>query len=81
MREAGEVVDTGDQDVLHSAILKVVEDAEPELRGLVFTDPHAQYVLVAVQIDADDHVGRFVYEWRPGKQPNKRLATGGSATP
>ena len=33
---------------------------QPELRGLMLTDPYAQNVFAAVQINPDDHVGGLV---------------------
>lgn len=38
-----------------------IQHLEPELRRLVLTDPHAQHVFVAVQINTDVHVGHFVH--------------------
>ncbi len=60
LREAHQVVHTGDEDVLNTAVFEVVENTEPELRGFVLADPHAQHVLVTVQVNPDDHVGCFV---------------------
>lgn len=62
LREACQVVHTGDEDVLYTTVFQVIEHAEPELRRLVLADPHAQYVFVPVEVDADDHVCCLVHD-------------------
>lgn len=54
--EVWQVIHAGDENVLNTVVLKVIQDTEPELRGLVLADPHAQHVFVALQIDANDHI-------------------------
>ncbi|MNE49183.1 hypothetical protein D3C80_1436840 [compost metagenome] len=60
MRKSGQVIHADNEDVPNTTILEFIEHAQPELRGLILPDPHAQDVLVSVQIDANDHVGSFV---------------------
>lgn len=52
LAEAAEVIHTRDQDILDATVFEFTQDTEPEL----LTDPHAQYVLVTVQIDANHHI-------------------------
>lgn len=47
--EARQVVHTGDQNVLNTAILQLIEHTQPELGRLMLADPHAQHDLVAVR--------------------------------
>jgi len=48
LREAGQVVYAGDENILNAAVLQVIPNSEPELSGLVLAAPHAQHVLVTV---------------------------------
>lgn len=40
-REAFQSIDTGDKDVLHSAVLEFRHDLHPELSALALNRPHA----------------------------------------
>ena len=52
IREAFEPIHAGDENVLHTAILELCQDAQSELGALVLGEPHAQQFLVAFEIDA-----------------------------
>ena len=56
VREPGEAVDAGDQDVLDAALVEVVEDGQPELRALVVLPPDPQGFAVAVASDSDGQI-------------------------
>ena len=58
--DALEPVHAADQNIIHTAILKLSEDAQPELGAFVLGEPHAQQLLVAFKIDAQGQVDRFV---------------------
>lgn len=59
-RELTQIIHTDEENVLNPAISQVIQHADSELGGFVFVHPHAQYILITIQIHADDHVGRFV---------------------
>ncbi len=46
---------------MYATVLQVVQDAQPEFSRLVFSYPHAERILVTVQVDADDQVGSLVH--------------------
>lgn len=48
LREARQVVYTGDEDILNTAVFQLIQHAQPEFGGLVLSDPHAENILVAV---------------------------------
>ena len=54
--KTGEIVRTGDENVLYTAISQAVEHICPVLGALVFAYPHTQNVLLAVQIDTNGNV-------------------------
>jgi hypothetical protein len=56
VRQAGEAVTAGDQDVAQPAIAQLREDRVPELRTLGLGDPAAERVLAALDVDPDDQV-------------------------
>lgn len=58
-RKAFEVVCTGDEYVGNNAIPQTVKHRRPVFRAFVLTDPHAEYILFAVKIDADSYVDCF----------------------
>ncbi|MNT14466.1 hypothetical protein D3C72_1494740 [compost metagenome] len=60
LREPRQVVHADNENVSHPAIFQLIQHAKPELGGLVLPDPHAQYIFVSVQINANDHVGGLV---------------------
>ena len=57
--EASEVICTGNEDILHTAVAQTVENSGPVLGALIFTYPHAQYVFPAIQIDSNGDIDRF----------------------
>lgn len=61
LREAGQIVHTGDQNVLNATVLQLIEYTQTVFGRLMLADPHAQHVLVAIQIDPDDHVGSLIH--------------------
>ena len=54
--KAGEIIRTGDENVLYAAISQAVEHICPVLGALVFAYPHTENVLPAVQIDTNGNV-------------------------
>ncbi|GAB3098180.1 hypothetical protein GCM10027217_15130 [Pseudomaricurvus hydrocarbonicus] len=50
VREVLELVHTGDQNILHAAILELNEHAQPELGTLILGEPHAQQLFLAFQM-------------------------------
>ena len=59
--EAGQVIRTGNEDVLHTPVPQAIEDGGPVLGALILAYPHAQYVLPAVQIDANGDIHRLFH--------------------
>lgn len=51
VRESGQIIDTNDQNVLYSTIFQFVQDGQPELAILGFSDPHAHNVLVSIHVE------------------------------
>ncbi|MNT02473.1 hypothetical protein D3C72_1369730 [compost metagenome] len=49
--EAIQVIYADDEDILNAAVSQVIQYREPELGGFILTYPHAQHILVPVQID------------------------------
>src|SRR3954454_13528879 len=60
LREAGQAVDAGDQDVLDAALLEFVEHAEPELRAFAVLPPDPQGLAVALTCDTEREIARAV---------------------
>ena len=58
----GQIIRAGDENVLNSAVFQAVEYRCPIFGAFIFTDPHAQNVLPAVQINADGDIDRFLYD-------------------
>ena len=56
VRQAGETVAAGDQDVANAAVAQVREYLLPELRPFSVLDPAAQGMLAAVYVDPDGQV-------------------------
>src|SRR5882757_9271774 len=57
--ETLEPIDTGNEDVLHAAVLKLGHHLQPELRPFGLGDPQAQHFLVAGEVDPDRQVHRL----------------------
>ena len=60
LRKALQAVDDGDENVLDSAGLELVDDAQPEFGALGLFDPDAENLLGAVRQDAERDVDRLV---------------------
>ena len=58
----GQVIRTGNEDVLNSPVSQAVQHSGPELGALVFADPHTEHVLLAVQVDAYGDVYRLFHD-------------------
>ena len=58
--KAGEIVGAGNQDILYAPVFQAIEYRCPEFGALIFTDPHTQNVLLAVQIDTNGNVDSFL---------------------
>ena len=56
--EPRQAIDTGDEYLLHTSVLEVGQDREPELRALLHGRLHAQKFLVTLQVDAQDEMDR-----------------------
>lgn len=52
----GQIVRASDEDILNAPVFQAVEYGCPEFGALIFTDPHTQNVLTAVQIDANSNI-------------------------
>ena len=61
LREPLQSVNTGDKDILHSAIAQIGQHLQPELGALVGRGPQAQYILASIQTNADGHVDSAVF--------------------
>ena len=48
--EAGEVIRTGNEDVLYAAVSQAIEYGGPVLGALVFAYPHTKHIFPAIQI-------------------------------
>lgn len=55
-----EAIHAGNVDVLHAPVAQFGEYRQPELGAFAIGQPQAQHLLVALQIHAQHHVGRFV---------------------
>ena len=60
VRKALQAIHDGHEDVLDTAVLQLVHDAQPELRALVLLEPQAEDLLAAVGSDAEGDVHRLV---------------------
>ena len=49
----GQIIRAGDENVLNSAVFQAVEYRYPVFGTFIFTDPYAQNIFPAVQINAD----------------------------
>ena len=60
---SGKSIRTEHEYVLHTAILKLVQYAEPELCAFVLTDCYGQHFFVSFLADAEDNIRRlFAYD-------------------
>ena len=60
--KSGQIVRTGDENILNAPVSQAVEHRCPELGALIFADPHTQNVLLAVQIDANGNIDSLLYD-------------------
>src|SRR5512134_1714474 len=58
--EALQAIDDGDQDVADAAGLQLVHHLQPELRSFALLDPQPEHVFLAVDIERQRDVHRFV---------------------
>src|ERR1035441_3700562 len=72
VREAGQPVNTRDQDVLNAALLEIGEDLHPELRALGLLEPLVER---AMEVELNDHVGYEAHQEPPGGGENTRNGT------
>ena len=54
--KSGQIVCTGDENVLYASVFQAVENGSPELGALIFSNPHAQDIFPAIQIDANGNI-------------------------
>ena len=59
-REALKAIDTGDQDIPHTAILELCEYVQPELGAFILGQPQSQQFLVAFHVDAQGQINGLV---------------------
>lgn len=59
LRQAGQAITTGDENVLEAAVLQVGQDGEPELTALSFGEPQAENIFASFHVDADSHIDRL----------------------
>jgi hypothetical protein len=62
VREALEAVDHGEDDVVDTAVLELVHNAQPELGAFGLLDPDAQNVLVTLAIERQGEIDSLVLD-------------------
>ena len=60
--KSGQIVCTGDENVLYASVFQAVEYSRPELGALIFSNPHAQDIFSAIQIDANGNIYCFLHD-------------------
>ena len=60
--KSGQIVRASDENFLNSSIFQAIEYRCPIFGTLIFTEPHAQNVFPAVQINADGDIGSFFHD-------------------
>jgi hypothetical protein len=60
IRKALEAINTSDEDIIHTPILKLCKYTEPELRAFSFGHPHPKKFFLTFHIDAESKVNGFV---------------------
>ena len=60
--KSGQIVCTGDENVLYAPVFQAVEYSRPELGALIFSNPHAQDIFSAIQIDANGNIYCFLHD-------------------
>ena len=61
LRESGQPIYTGDQDIFHPTVFQSVQDGEPEFRAFVLADVHTEHILTASHINPDHNINRTFY--------------------
>ena len=57
--KSGQIIRTGNENIFYAPVPQAVEHRCPEFGTLIFTDPHAQNIFFAVQIDTNGYVYGF----------------------
>jgi hypothetical protein len=60
VREAFQPVDTGDEDIVQTAVFEFCQHIQPELRALVFGQPHTQQFFLAFDVDTQRQEHGFI---------------------
>ena len=60
--ESGQIVCTGDENVLYAPVFQAVEYSRPELGAFIFSNPHAQDIFPAIQMDANGNIYCFLHD-------------------
>ena len=60
--KSGQIIRTGDENILNAPVSQAVEYRRPKFGALIFTDPHTQNVLLAVQIDANGNIDSLLHD-------------------
>ena len=60
--KSGQIIRASDENILYATVPQAVEHGRPELGALIFTYPHAQYILPAIQIDAYGNIDCFLHD-------------------
>lgn len=60
IREAFQAIYTDDEDIVQTAVFQFVQHIEPELRPLIFGQPHTQQFFLTFDIDTQCQEHRFV---------------------
>ena len=50
--KSGQIIRTGNENILYTSISQPIEDGCPEFAAFIFTDPHTKNIFFAVQIDS-----------------------------
>lgn len=60
VREAFQPVDTGDENIVQTAVFEFCQHIEPELRVLIFGQPHTRQFLLAFGVDTQRQEYGFI---------------------
>ena len=60
--KSGQIVCTGDENVLYAPVFQAVEYSRPELGAFIFSNPHAQDIFPAIQMDANGNINCFLHD-------------------
>ena len=59
-REASQPIDVRNEDIFHPTVLQFRQHREPELGSFALGNPHAEQLLLSVQIDCQYQIERFI---------------------